>query len=95
VNFDLQNSFVANAGTTYWLQLSGATGTSGAIYWVTTSGGIGTNYSFHEGGNSPAYQVAFNLSGTTLGTQTPEPTGMAMAGLGFVALVRRGLSRQV
>jgi hypothetical protein len=97
VNFDLQNSFTANGGTTYWLQLSGATGTRGAIYWVTTAGGIGTNPVFWEGQNSGGFQVAFNLSGTTLGTQTPEPTGLALAGLGFVALalVRRRLSARI
>jgi PEP-CTERM motif len=96
VNFDLQNRFTANAGTTYWLQLIGATAASGSVYWVTTAGGIGTNPAFYEGGNSASYQVAFYLSGATLGTQAPEPGGMALAGLGFVALalVRRGPSRR-
>jgi hypothetical protein len=94
VNFDLQNSFTANAGTTYWLQLSGAVGTRGAIYWVTTSGGVGTNPAFYEGGNSPNYEVAFNLSGITLGTQAPEPASMALAGLGFVAVALRRLMKR-
>jgi hypothetical protein len=94
VNFDLQNGFTANAGTTYWLQLSGAVGTRGAIYWVTTSGGIGTNPAFFEGSNASGFQVAFNLSGTTLGTQAPEPTGMALAGMGFVALALRRLMKR-
>jgi hypothetical protein len=97
VNFDLQNSFTANAGTVYWLQLSGATGSAANVYWVTTAGGVGTNPAFYEGQNSGGFQVAFNLSGTTLGAQTPEPTGITLAGLGCVtlALVRRRLVRQV
>jgi hypothetical protein len=97
VNFDLQNSFTANAGITYWLQLSGATGSAANVYWVTTAGGSGTNPAFFEGGNSGGFEVAFNLSGTTLGAQTPEPAGMALAGFGLVtlALARRSLLRQV
>jgi hypothetical protein len=91
VNFDLQNAFTANAGATYWLQLSGATGTSSNVYWVTTSGGSGTNLAFWLGSNTGGYQLAFNLTGTAVSTQVPEPTGMALAGLGFgvLTLVRR------
>jgi hypothetical protein len=84
VTFDLQNSFTANAGTTYWLRLSGATGPS-PIYWVTTSGGIGTDLAFVTN-TSLAFQTAFYLSGTALATQTPEPTAMALAALGLAAL---------
>ena len=86
VNFNLQSGFVASGGTTYWLQLSGATGSSPAVYWVTSGGGAGTNPAFWEGGHAGGYQLAFNLSGTAVGTQAPEPAGIALAGLGLMAL---------
>jgi PEP-CTERM motif len=95
--FDLQSGFTASAGTTYWLQLSGATGSTTNVYWVTSGGGTGTNSAFSEGVQAPGFQMAFNLSGIPVSTQTPEPATLALAGLGFVtlALVRWSRSRQV
>lgn len=91
VDFNLQNSFTANAGTTYWLQLSDAQGTSPNVYWVTTAGGAGTSAAFWEGGKSGSYQMAFSLSDSPVSLATPEPAGVAVSGMGFavVALVAR------
>jgi hypothetical protein len=86
VNFNLQSGFVASAATTYWLQLSGAAGSSPNVYWVTTGGGSGTNFAFWEGQQSGGFQMAFFLSDAPVGSQAPEPGGMAVVALGLVGL---------
>lgn len=91
VTFDLVTPFAATAGTTYWLQLSGATGGDYA-WWVTTAPNS-TNIGYSLG--SPTYeQFAFYLDDTAAST-VPEPAsfGVMGAGVALLAVARRRFVR--
>ncbi|MEQ1948355.1 MAG: PEP-CTERM sorting domain-containing protein [Bryobacteraceae bacterium] len=83
VTFDLTSAFVAAAGTTYWLELSGASGGNSA-FWVTT-GANATNPGYF-GTSNTENQFAFFLSGTATGSQVPEPSSVVLSGLGLIAV---------
>lgn len=84
VNFDLVSDFVAAAGTTYWLELTGAGGSAGSAWWVTASA-AGAGNGFTDG-NRNGYEFAFSLSGSDGGGTVPEPTGLALVGLALAGL---------
>ncbi len=79
VEFDLASDFVAVAGTTYWLQLSGAGGSS--PWWVTS----GPGNSVINGSTVYGQDMAFSLIGSD-GQTVPEPTSLALAGIGLTGL---------
>ncbi|MEQ1886881.1 MAG: PEP-CTERM sorting domain-containing protein [Bryobacteraceae bacterium] len=84
VTFDLPSAFVAAAGTTYWLELSGATGGDNA-YWVTANANA-TNPGYWGGTLNTGRQFAFFLSDTPTGSQVPEPSSVVLSGLGLMAV---------
>ncbi|MEQ1948354.1 MAG: PEP-CTERM sorting domain-containing protein [Bryobacteraceae bacterium] len=87
VTFDLTSAFVAAAGTTYWLELTGATGTDFA-WWVTASSN-GTSLGFYDLGSgyqNSGNQFAFFLSDTPTGSQVPEPSSVVLSSLGLIAV---------
>ena len=93
VEFNLASDFVAAAGPTYWLELSGAGGPS--PWWVTAGFGDGiVSESYRSDEN-----FAFMLSGGAVATDVapvPEPSSIALVGLGlagFAAARRRKSSK--
>ena len=82
VEFDLASDFVADAGTTYWLQLTGAGGPS--PWWVSADAGngvVGSSGSWYSTG----LNFAFTLSTPSDGT-VPEPTSLLLTGGALAAL---------
>lgn len=95
VTFDLEAPFNATGGTTYWLELSGATGSASSAWWVTAPdnstypGRYGTVGDLSSGAG---YQFAFDLYDAPFGpAQIPEPASVAMisAGLFVLAALKR------
>ncbi|MEQ1884955.1 MAG: PEP-CTERM sorting domain-containing protein [Bryobacteraceae bacterium] len=87
VTFDLTSAFVAAAGTTYWLELTGATGSVNA-WWVTAPSN-GTSLGFYNIGSgyeNSNNQFAFFLSDTPTGSQVPEPSSVVLSSLGLIAV---------
>lgn len=87
VTFNLQSAFAASAGTTYWLQLSGANSTTAAAYWVTTDPNV-TNTGTNPGltsGISTETEFAFYLTNDEL-SAVPEPSTLGIVGLGVLVL---------
>jgi hypothetical protein len=89
VTFFLENPFDAEAGVTYWLELTGASGTD--AWWVTTAANGTSKGWTRTGGASPLdvqYHFAFYLEGVEGSTPAvPEPSSMALLGVGCAALL--------
>lgn len=92
VDFDLQAGFNASAGNTYWLGLTGATGSATSAWWVTTD---------LKNGNSTWGEIdfAFSLSDerSEEAIYTPVPVNnylalalliLLLAGFGWVGIRR-------
>ncbi|MFO1226407.1 PEP-CTERM sorting domain-containing protein [Roseateles sp.] len=86
VTFDLQATFNAVGGQTYWLELGGAGGPS--PWWVTTSGVTGNSSVI--GASQWGIDAAFYLDGDR-GQTVPEPASLALVGVSLlgVAAARR------
>lgn len=87
VTFDLQSAFAAQAGTRYWLDLSGATGSNPAAWWVTANAN-GTP------GGTAGNDFAFYLTDGGGGGDAPEPATMTMLALGCAAIGLAKLRRR-
>jgi len=89
VTFDLESPFNAAGGTTYWLELSGATSSNGSAWWVTAPGNAtprGWSGSVGDTNYQTEYQFAFALYDAPFGPgQVPEPSTFALFGLGGLA----------
>lgn len=83
VTFNLQSAFAAAAGTTYWLELTGASGPAGDAYWVTTD--ANSTNSGVVGGSPTGYEFAFYLTNDEL-SAVPEPSTLGIVGLSVLAL---------
>jgi hypothetical protein len=83
VTFNLQSAFAATANTTYWLELTGATGPAGDAYWVTADANA-TNSGL-TGGFPAETEFAFYLTDDEL-SAVPEPSTLGIVGLGVLAL---------
>lgn len=83
VTFDLMSALDLDAGT-YWLGLTGATG-SNAAWWVTTGVGNG-----RSGNSNVGVDFAFFLDGGDT-VSVPEPGTLALFGIGLVGM---GLGRR-
>lgn len=85
VEFDLVSDFVAAAGSTYWLGLTGAGGPS--PWWVTASPSGSGNGVLNFTTNIQ-HEFAFYLSGTNVGqaNNVPEPASFALAAIGLLGL---------
>ena len=89
-------SAATTSGTTYWLNLFNAHVPSGdPVYWDQNSG-VGCTGS-GGGANCPSLTTdngefgsipseAFTISGTTISSTTPEPSGVMLLGSGIVGL---------
>jgi len=90
VTFDLATPFNATGGVTYWLELSGATGSESA-WWVTAnlnSTALGRHGTAGGALTLTEYQFAFYLDDAASGpTQIPEPASIGLVGAGGLALM--------
>ncbi|MDX2415956.1 MAG: hypothetical protein QNK19_00645 [Xanthomonadales bacterium] len=77
VDFDLQTGFAASAGNTYWLGLTGATGTATSAWWVTTD---------LKNGNSSIGNTDFAFLLTDVGGVTIFDTTTAVPANNYLAL---------
>lgn len=93
VEFNLQAAFAATAGTTYWLELTGAGGPS--PWWVTTTNNASPDgvYMSGDNGSSTGNDFAFYLSDNGVGA--PAPGSLALIGLGLLGfgVLRRRLGQ--
>ncbi len=81
VEFDLQSTFNAVSGTTYWLELGGADGPT--PWWVTTGPGNAKHLRNGTVYSSWANDVSFYLTGSAGPMSVPEPATFALFGLGL------------
>jgi hypothetical protein len=83
VSFDLVSDFAAEAGKTYWLELTGAGGAE--AYWLGS--GPGNSWQTYLGRPALQYShgLAFSLSSRDRGT-VPEPSALMLAGLALAVL---------
>ncbi|MFN9592451.1 MAG: PEP-CTERM sorting domain-containing protein [Pirellulaceae bacterium] len=105
VDFEFATPFAAAAGTKYWLGLHLAAdySTMDFIYWVITSPTLangGGNALESDGGTMNNWlgqgkEHAFYLNGTPAGGAVPEPTSLAIFGLGAVGAAYRARRRLV
>ena len=98
VTFNLQSPFNATGGTTYWLELTGASGSAPDAWWVTANANsTHTGYSNFGGGyQDVGQQFAFFLTDTPFASGVPEPSSYALvlgglSFLGCMAVRRRTL----
>ncbi len=105
VDFEFATPFAAAAGTRYWLGLHLAAdySTRDEIYWLYTSPTLangGGNAIESQGGlmnnwSGNGVEHAFYLNGTPAGGAVPEPTSLAIFGLGAVGAAYRARRRLV
>lgn len=86
VDFELETAFVAQAGTTYWLGLSGASGAPSA-WWVTTDFVNGNS-------NRSGQDFAFSLSADDDLAPIPVPASLPLIASGLFGLAAIGRRRK-
>jgi hypothetical protein len=88
----LNTSFLANAGTTYWLSIVPTVPFPPQWGWYTGSGGDGIAYQDFFGGRS---QVGTDFAFDLTGTAVPEPATLTLLGLGLAGFAGRKRIRQL
>ena len=101
IDFNLASPFSAAAGTNYWLGVHLSTNYNrDNIYWVRTplTAAQGSRNYYSQGGTfnnwtSPFAEQAFYLNGVPAGGAVPEPTSLAIFGLGALGAACRARRR--